>query len=372
MQVMILAAGRSTRLGSLGTQVPKPLVPICGYPALAFGLELCREAGLLNVVMNVHHHGAQIRDLVADGAAFGVRVTHSSEAELLGTGGGLVAARHHFEPGPVLVMNGKVVCEIDLRSFINAHASGPPCLATMLVRPAPPGDAFAPVLVDEAGDVVALRGQPRRAAPQGSPRRMMFTGIHIVSPELLDLLPASGPSDVIADSYLKTLAAGGVVRAVEHAGFFAENSTPERYWHTNMQLLDDPQLLSRAPGPLSGIEAGAIVDPSAVVREPVRIQSGARLEAGSVVGPGAVVGRGATVGAGVTVRQSVVWPGVNLSAETAPLSRQRPMHPVEPSTTSGAQPPNGRPTVSNSTGVVEGCVATPEGLFVVADAQRLR
>ena len=35
---MLLAAGRSTRLGALGQALPKPLVPICGHPAIAFGL----------------------------------------------------------------------------------------------------------------------------------------------------------------------------------------------------------------------------------------------------------------------------------------------------------------------------------------------
>src|ERR671937_85560 len=72
MQVMILAAGRSTRLGALGTQKPKPLVPVCGYPAIAFGL---------------------------------------------------VRARGLFRAGPVLVMNGKVVADLPLASLIEAHTA---------------------------------------------------------------------------------------------------------------------------------------------------------------------------------------------------------------------------------------------------------
>src|SRR5262245_25154225 len=98
MNVMLLAAGRSTRLGVLGGTLPKPLVPICGYPAIAFGLHACTRAGLAHVVVNLHHHGDLIR------AALGDAVVYSVEDELLGTGGGLAHARPLFEPGPVLVM----------------------------------------------------------------------------------------------------------------------------------------------------------------------------------------------------------------------------------------------------------------------------
>src|SRR3954471_2617048 len=104
MQVMLLAAGRSTRLGALGEQLPKPLVPICGYPAITYGLALCRAAGLTDIVVNLHHHGDMLREALGDGARFGVRLRYSIEEDLLGTGGGLAKARKLFAPGPVLVM----------------------------------------------------------------------------------------------------------------------------------------------------------------------------------------------------------------------------------------------------------------------------
>src|SRR5690242_5235553 len=111
MQVMLLAAGRSTRLGELGAVLPKPLVPICGYPAIAFSLALCRQAGLDDVVINVHHHGDRLQQELGDGARFGVSIRYSVEEELLGTGGGIAQARPLFRSEPVLVMNGKVVAD---------------------------------------------------------------------------------------------------------------------------------------------------------------------------------------------------------------------------------------------------------------------
>src|SRR5688572_17653753 len=134
MQVMILAAGKSTRLGNLGAVLPKPLVPICGYPAIAFVLAACRTAGLQEVVVNLHHHGEMIREALGDGARFGVRIQYSDEADqLLGTGGGVKRARGLFRSEPVLVMNGKVVADLDLRTVIEAHRSMPTGTAATMV-----------------------------------------------------------------------------------------------------------------------------------------------------------------------------------------------------------------------------------------------
>src|SRR5215471_16482814 len=109
MNAMLLAAGRSTRLGALGATLPKPLLPICGHPAITFGLHACTRAGLGRVVVNLHHHGDLIRRTLGRGAAAGVSIAYSDEPELLGTAGGIAQARGLFAPGPVLVMNAKVV-----------------------------------------------------------------------------------------------------------------------------------------------------------------------------------------------------------------------------------------------------------------------
>src|SRR5256885_4080561 len=153
MQVMILAAGRSTRLGELGAARPKPLLPICGHPAITFGLALCRRAGLTDVVVNLHHHGDLIRRALGDGARHGVSIRYSDEAdELLGTGGGIARARALLGRGPVLVMNGKVVADVDLAAVVAAHrAATPGAVATMVLREDPHPERWAPVSIDATG-----------------------------------------------------------------------------------------------------------------------------------------------------------------------------------------------------------------------------
>jgi len=314
MQVMILAAGLGTRLGAIGAEMPKAALPVCGYPAIAFGLALCRAAGLDDVIVNLHHRGDVVRAAVGDGARFGVRVRWSEEPDLLGTGGGIARARPLFRSEPVLVMNAKVVADIDLPAVLAAHAAAPAGrVATMVLHDERGPEERPPVAVDEAGRVVALRGV--RAAGEGAApaAERAFTGVHVLEGRLLDRLPA-GVSDVIAAAYLPALLRGEYVASFTARGYFAEHSTPARYLAGNLALLRQPALVSHPPGPLSGVAPAARIDPGARIVPPVHVGT-AIVETGAVIGPDAVIGDGARVAPGMRVARSVVWPGVEVSED---------------------------------------------------------
>jgi len=315
--VMLLAAGRSTRLGPLGAALPKPLVPICGYPAIRYGIAACARAGLRDVVVNLFHHGDRIRDTLGDGRELGVGIRYSSEVDLLGTGGGIANARPALlGAGPVLVMNAKVVADVDLGAVIEAHraAASAGALGTMLLRDDPDARRWGAIRVDAAGRVVGILDARSPVPPDGDAVERMFTGIHVLEPALMDRLRPL-PCDVIRDAYIPALQAGQRIMAVRHDGYFAEHSTPERYLEGNLALLRAPGLLSSPPGPLTGAAAGARVAAGAAVHEPYRIDAGASVEAGAAIGPCVVLGAGARVTAGVRLRSSVVWPGVTVTGD---------------------------------------------------------
>jgi NDP-sugar pyrophosphorylase family protein len=307
MNAMLLAAGRSTRLGAIGAALPKPLVPICGYPAITYGLAACARAGITRAVVNVFHHGDILQSTLG-ASAQGVDLEYSVEEVLLGTGGGLAYARPRFGSGPVLVMNAKVVAELDLATFIAAHAARR-AVATMLLRDDPEARRWGAISTDETGRVVGILDARSPRAPEGRVTERMFTGIHVVEPALLDRLRVEF-CDVIRDAYIPALVAGETIRAEVLAGYFAEHSTPERYLAGNLALLRTPSLVPHPPGPLVGVDPGARVDPAARIVGPCRILAGAVVERGAEVGPGVVVGAGARVAAGACLQRAVVWPGV--------------------------------------------------------------
>ena len=322
MRVMLLAAGRSTRLGALGQLLPKPLLPICGYPAIRFGIAASTAAGFRDIVINLFHHAGRIRDTLGDGAAIGARLTYSEDDVLLGTAGGLARAAPLLGAGPVLVMNAKVVCNVDLGAVAAAHAraeavgsAGGPAAATLVVRDDPRAEEWGPIGVDADDRIVRILGSTApRLSGAGAPAAAvrMFTGIQVVGAMLrARMRPVF--SDSVRDIYIPALEEGIRLAAVRLEGYFAEHSTIERYWAGNLALLRDPGCLRHPPGPLVGVDPEATVHPGATIIGPVRVAPGAVLEAGAEVGPEVVVGPGAVVTAGARVARTVVWAGARVA-----------------------------------------------------------
>jgi NDP-sugar pyrophosphorylase family protein len=320
VNVMLLAAGRSTRLGALGLAAPKPLVPVCGYPAIRFGLHAAARAGARRAVVNVFHRGDMVQAMLGERVLSGdgtpaIAITYSVETDLLGTGGGIAKARPLFADGPLLVMNAKVVADLDLPALLAAHAAGG-AVATMLLRDDPEPRRWGAIGVDASGRVVSILDARSPRPPVGAVTERMFTGIHVLSAPLMDRLQPV-VSDVIRDAYIPALLAGETIAAVTHAGYFAEHSTPERYLAGNLALLREPSLLRAPPGPLVGVESGATIHARARVVSPCRIEAGAVVDADAVIGPDVVVGAGAHVAAGARLERAVVWPGAAVTGAVA-------------------------------------------------------
>ena len=301
MRAMLLCAGLSTRLGKLGAERPKPMLPVCGIPILAYGITNLVAHGVTDLVINTHHRGEVIRDEIGDGRRFGARIQYVQEDVLLGTGGGLKHALPLLDPDgrdePFLSINGKLIFDLDVTALIGAYRRAGDLLGMMVVRRVPDAKAWGAVDVrhDERGArIVDILGDGEH----------MFCGVHVTRPSVMVRLPP-GESDSIRQGYLPWLRAGERLAAYEHVhGYFAEHSTPERYLESNWALLDGARLC-HPPGTLTGVDPTARIHPSATIVSPVKIAAGATIAAGVTVGPHAVVGEGARIER--SIARTVVW-----------------------------------------------------------------
>lgn len=123
MEGMIFAAGLGTRLRPLTNDRPKALVEMKGKPLLAYVIEKMRQAGILRIVVNVHHFADQIEDFLKHYSFPGGEILISDERDLLlDTGGGLLKARTFFTPGEdVLIHNVDIFARLDLKELIAYH-----------------------------------------------------------------------------------------------------------------------------------------------------------------------------------------------------------------------------------------------------------
>ena len=105
---MILAAGRGTRLLPLTEKMAKPMIPISSEPLIVHQLRWLKRAGIVDIVINLHHLGNQIRSHLGSGRQFGVNISYSEEETLLETGGGIVQALPLLGEEEFVVLNGDV------------------------------------------------------------------------------------------------------------------------------------------------------------------------------------------------------------------------------------------------------------------------
>lgn len=296
---MVLAAGLGLRMRPLTERRAKPALPVLNRPLLDHTLERLARAGVTDVVVNLHHRPASVRRVVGDGRRFGLRVRYSFERRILGTGGGPRKARRLLGDGPVLLVNGDVLFDFDLRALVERHRrSG--AVATLALRPNPDPALYGPVVTDRRGRILSLAGKPRPAHGRVS----LFTGVHVLDPTLLDRM-RPGPSDSVRDLYAPLVAEGALLLGVRAKGTWYDLGGPLQYLVTQRRLLRRTRF-------------GRVVHPSATLAR------GARVTA-SVVGPDARIGAGAVVagsvlwervevGPGATVEGSILADGVHVRA----------------------------------------------------------
>lgn len=313
---MVLAAGLGTRLRPLTELVPKPAVPVGGLPLVRLAFGRLRSAGVRRVVVNAHHLAGTMEEVAEEGArAVGVALSISREPVIAGTGGALREARARLAgAGAIVLWNGDVLFDVDLPAILAAHRKSG-ALATMVLAPMPPGASYATVDVDHGMAVRRIAG----LGPGGDALvPLHFTGIHVLSPGLLDHVPSHPFACDVNRRVYAPLLATGRIRAVVASGYWNDLGTPERYLQANLDVLSgEAPVATPGADPFAGLDgmasrvfvAGdAKVDPAARLVGPALVGPATVIERDAVVGPGVVLGEGVRVGRGATVERVVAWP----------------------------------------------------------------
>jgi len=208
MKAMVLAAGLGTRLRPLTSDRPKALVEIAGRTLLEITLARLRAFGIREVIVNVHHFADQVVEYLKANANFGMRIEISREEVLLDTGGGLKKAAWFFledssrASEPFLLHNVDVISTIDFARMVQAHKDNQ-ALATLAVQSR---ESSRQLLFDEQLQLCGRRAgrdrEPEIVRPSPHLEPLAFSGIHVISSDLLPMLAEEGIFSIIT-SYLR-------------------------------------------------------------------------------------------------------------------------------------------------------------------------
>lgn len=202
MESFILAAGLGTRLRPLTDHRPKALVEIEGKPLLQIAIERMVQRGVSRIVVNIHHYGEQIIGFI-NSRKWECEIVISDERKLLlDTGGGLQQAATLFTgEEPIIVHNVDIVSRIDLEEMVQRHLQGDN-LATLAVSQR---ETSRYLLWDAEGQLVGWNNRSSNeyrwvSNPVSEYIALAFSGISIINPKLLSLLPpASKPYPIIPE-----------------------------------------------------------------------------------------------------------------------------------------------------------------------------
>lgn len=250
MKVVIMAGGKGTRIASIKSDVPKPMIEICGKPILQWQIENLKSNGLTDITLVIGHLGHVIQDYFKDGSDFGVHISYFIEDHPLGTAGALFKMPELTED--FLLMCGDVMIDVDFNRFIDFHHKNQ-AWASLIAHPnSHPYDSS--LIVTET-----LSPQERGGLPIETHRvtgwlnkedsrtyykNRVNAGIEIISPQLLaesmkNYIPRhpETPDKIDLDrDVLKPNIKSGRIFAYDTPEYIKDMGTPERYYEVENDL----------------------------------------------------------------------------------------------------------------------------------------
>ncbi|HBH73575.1 MAG TPA: mannose-1-phosphate guanyltransferase [Synechococcales bacterium UBA10510] len=332
MKAMILAAGKGTRVQPITHVIPKPMIPILQKPVMEFLLELLREHGFNEIMVNVSHLAEEIENYFRDGQRFGVQIAYSFEGRIedgeligqaLGSAGGLKKIQN-FQPffdDTFVVLCGDALIDLNLTEAVKRHREKG-ALASLVTKRVPRDQvsSYGVVVTDDQGRVLSFQEKP---PVEEAASDMINTGIYIFEPEIFDYIPSGQPFDIGSDLFPRLASAGAPFYALPMEFEWVDIGKVPDYWQAIRSVLQGEVRQVQIPGNevrpgvFAGLNVAADWD-KIKIQGPVyvggmtRIENGATIIGPAMIGPSCQVCEGATIDNSIIFDYSRIGPGVRL------------------------------------------------------------
>lgn len=232
-----MAGGKGTRISSVASDIPKPMIKIEGKPVLEREIECLRDQGFTDFIITVSHLAEHIINYFGDGSSFGVTIEYFIEETPLGNAGALFKMRNKLD-GDFLLLNADFIFDIDFNRFVDYHKSKGG-LVTLFTHPnSHPYDSGA-LITGEDGSVDRWLTK-EDVRPQWY-RNRVNAGLHVINPAVLDMLDVDAEKIGTEDQngkiikvdldrqILKPLCETGKMFCYDSPEYVKDMGTPDRY-----------------------------------------------------------------------------------------------------------------------------------------------
>ncbi len=229
LEVLVLAAGKSTRIQPISGGLPKPLLPVQGKSILDRNLSWLVNSEIQSVWINLHYRPEEIKQVIGTGENLKLKVSYSLEPEILGTAGAYKNLEQQWQ-GTTLVVYGDSLVSFDLAKFLAAHQNSK-ALATIALF-----DQNTHYHTAIAGGCVILNESSKvteffemTGNEETSPSTLVNAAVYLLEPEVLKLIPKQTFYDFARDLFPQMLAAGYYLQGYLIDGYCLGLDTPESY-----------------------------------------------------------------------------------------------------------------------------------------------
>ena len=332
MKAMILAAGKGTRVQPITHIIPKPMIPILQKPVMEFLLELLKEHGFKEIMVNVSHLAEEIENYFRDGQRFGVEIAYSFEGRIedgeligdaLGSAGGLKKIQdfQKFFDETFIVLCGDALVDVDLTEAVKRHKERG-AIASLITKKVPKDQvsSYGVVVTDSKDRVKAFQEKPPIDEALSD---SINTGIYLFEPEIFEHIPSGKKFDIGADLFPKLVEENLPFYALQMDFEWVDIGKVPDYWRAIRNVLKgkvrqvDIPGKEIKPGVFTGLNVAANWE-NVEIKGPVyiggmtRIEDGATIIGPTMIGPSCFISEGAIIDNSIIFDYSKIGKGVKL------------------------------------------------------------
>lgn len=307
MQALILAGGEGTRLRPLTYTVPKPVLPLAGRPHVAYVIDWLQRHGVDDVVVSCGFLAEGMRKALAE-LEPGVEIRYAEEPDARGTAGAIRFAEDMLGDR-FLVLNGDVLCDLDLTALIAQHdRTG--ARTTIALYPVPDPTGYGLVRRRDDGEITEFLEKPE---PEQVDTDEINAGAYLLERSVLDRIPPDRAVSIEREVFPELIGDG--LFGIRLEGYWIDIGTPDRFLEANWDILEDR--VETVVG--AGIREATMVGEGCEISSDAELRAPCVIGAGGTVAAGAVIERsvlldGCTVGEGVRLSNTILSRGVTVEA----------------------------------------------------------
>jgi len=310
MKAVIIAGGLGTRLRPLTYTTPKAILPIAGVPLVLRQIEFLRRYGMGEFILCVNHLSSKLKKVLEHEKKPGDKIHYCIEEKALGTGGAVKNAAGLFDSDPLIVMNGDILTDLDLKKAIKFHKDKQAKATIVLVSVEDPTN-YGLVITGKSGRVERFIEKP---SSEIMTRSTINAGIYILDTSVFDDVPQAQEYSFERELFPKLLEKDERVFGFESKAFWLDVGSPSNYMQAHRAILRE-EVKFDIPGKKNGevwsedkIKMGAQVK----IYGPSFIGRGCNFSEGAKVYSMSVIGRDVTIGRNSSVASSIILDGTEI------------------------------------------------------------